>query len=49
MMRPINPSVHPGEILREQFLVPLGMSAGALAKRIHVPRARIERLVAELQ
>jgi antitoxin HigA-1 len=42
MTRAINPSVHPGEILREEFLVPLGMSAGALAKRIHVPRTRIE-------
>jgi addiction module HigA family antidote len=47
MTRAINPPVHPGEILREEFLVPLGMSAGALAKRIHVPRTRIERLVAE--
>jgi hypothetical protein len=46
MMRPINPPVHPGAILREEFLAPLGMSAGALVKRIPVPRARIERLVA---
>jgi hypothetical protein len=27
MTRPINPPVHPGEILCEQFLVPRGMSA----------------------
>jgi addiction module HigA family antidote len=47
MTRAINPPVHPGEILREEFLVPLGMSAGALAKRIRVPRTRIERLAAE--
>ena len=47
MTRAINPPVHPGEILRGEFLVPLGMSAGALAKRIHVPRTRIERLAAE--
>jgi addiction module HigA family antidote len=47
MAHPINPPVHPGEILREEFLVPLGMSAGALAKRLNVPGARIERLVAE--
>ena len=33
--------------MREEFLAPLGMSAGALARRIHVPRTRIERLVAE--
>lgn len=39
--------VHPGEFLREEYLVPLGMSAGALAKRLNVPRTRIERLVAE--
>jgi addiction module HigA family antidote len=47
MARSINPPVHPGEILREEFLVPLGMSAGALAKRLNVPRTRIERMVSE--
>lgn len=41
------PPVHPGEILRDEFLLPLGMSAGALAKKLNVPRTRIERLVAE--
>ncbi|STZ14451.1 Plasmid maintenance system antidote protein [Moraxella caviae] len=30
-MRP----VHPGEILREEYLVPLNMSANALAKTMH--------------
>jgi addiction module HigA family antidote len=40
----LNPS-HPGEVLHELYLVPLGLSAIALAKRIHVPRTRIERLV----
>ena len=39
--------VHPGEFLREEYLVPLGMSAGALAKKLHVPRTRIERIVRE--
>ena len=39
--------VHPGEILREEFLVPLGLSAGAVAKATHVPRTRIERLAQE--
>jgi len=39
MMRPINPPVHPGELLCEEVLVPLGMSAGALAKRISMCRA----------
>jgi addiction module HigA family antidote len=42
-----NPAIHPGEILREQFLEPLGLSAGALAKAIGVPRTRIERIVRE--
>lgn len=39
--------VHPGEILKEEFLVPLGMSAGVLAKKLGVPRTRIERLANE--
>ena len=41
------PPIHPGEILREEFLVPLEMSSYALAKKLHVPRTRIERIVAE--
>ena len=36
--------MHPGEVLREEFLLPLGLSAGALAKACGVPRTRIERL-----
>lgn len=43
----ILPQVHPGGILREKYLIPLGMSAGALAKRLNVPRTRIERLATE--
>lgn len=39
--------IHPGEYLREEYLVPLGMSAGALAKALHLPRTRIERVVKE--
>ena len=39
-----NPS-HPGEVLAFLYLEPLGMSAPALAKRLDVPRTRIERLV----
>lgn len=39
--------VHPGEILREEYLRELHMSAGALAKKLGVPRTRIERLVKE--
>src|SRR6266852_9916717 len=36
--------MHPGEVLRGGFLLPLGLSAGALAKACGVPRTRIERL-----
>lgn len=39
-----NPS-HPGEVLAELYLKPLDLSAIALAKRLNVPRTRIERLV----
>jgi addiction module HigA family antidote len=41
------PPMHPGEVLREEFLVPLGLSAGALAKAMAVPRTRVERIAAE--
>ena len=40
-MRPI----HPGEILREEFLVPLGMSAHALSQAIRVPATRVNDVV----
>ena len=39
--------VHPGEILKHEFLDAMGIRAGKLAKHIHVPRTRIERLVKE--
>ena len=39
-----NPS-HPGEVLTELYLEPIGMSAITLARRLNVPRTRIERLV----
>jgi len=39
--------VHPGEILREEFLKPLGMSPYALAKRLHVPVPRVNDIVLE--
>ncbi len=38
---------HPGEVLRELYLGPLELSPIALARRLHVPRTRIERLVRE--
>jgi len=40
-MRP----VHPGEVLREDFLKPLGMSANALAKALKVPTPRINDVI----
>lgn len=42
-MRPI----HPGEILREEYLAPLGMSAHALAMALRVPAPRINDIVRE--
>jgi len=40
-------AIHPGEILREEFLVPLDMSANALAMELHVPAPRINDVVRE--
>ena len=42
-MRP----VHPGEVLREDFLKPLGMSANALATALKVPASRVNDIVLE--
>lgn len=42
-MRPI----HPGEILREDFLKPLQMSANALSKALHTHRGRVNDIVLE--
>ncbi len=41
------PAMHPGEVLREEFLVPLALSAGKFARICGVPRTRIERIVNE--
>lgn len=37
--------IHPGEVLLEEYLKPLGLTAYAAAKAMKVPRTRIERLV----
>ena len=42
-MRP----VHPGEVLREDYLVPLGLSVNALAIALGVPATRIHEIVKE--
>ncbi|MCU0640070.1 MAG: HigA family addiction module antitoxin [Candidatus Krumholzibacteria bacterium] len=39
--------IHPGEILREEFLVPLGLSANGLAIELKVPAPRISEIVRE--
>ena len=39
--------MHPGEVLRQEFLVPLKLSAGALARKMDLPRTRIERIAEE--
>jgi addiction module HigA family antidote len=39
--------IHPGEILREEFLKPMGISAYKLAKRLRVPPPRINDIVLE--
>jgi antitoxin HigA-1 len=39
--------LHPGEVLREEFLIPFGLSAYRLAKALNVPRTRIERIARE--
>jgi len=41
------PPVHPGEVLRQDFLIPMKLSAYAVAKAVGVPRTRIERLLRE--
>lgn len=39
--------VHPGEVLREEFLIPMNLTPYAVAQAIRVPRTRIERLARE--
>jgi addiction module HigA family antidote len=41
------PPVHPGEILREDFMKPLGLSINKLALHLHVPATRIHEIVHE--
>ena len=39
------PPVHPGEVLKEEFMMPLGLSANALARALRVPANRISSIV----
>jgi addiction module HigA family antidote len=41
------PPLHPGEVLREEFMAPLGLTAYRVAKACRIPRTRIERVVRE--
>ncbi len=42
-----DPPVHPGEMLREKFMVPLNLTANALALALRVPATRISEIVNE--
>jgi addiction module HigA family antidote len=46
MAKELSP-VHPGEVLREEFLTPMKLSPYAVAKACGLPRMRIERLIRE--
>jgi addiction module HigA family antidote len=39
--------IHPGEILREEFMKPLGLSQNALARALNIPPRRINEIVLE--
>jgi addiction module HigA family antidote len=39
--------IHPGEIIREEFMKPLGLSQNALARALRVPPRRINEIVQE--
>lgn len=41
------PPMHPGEMLREEFMKPMGLTPYKIAKACGVPRTRIERVVRE--
>jgi addiction module HigA family antidote len=49
MNNPINAMrpIHPGEVLREEFLLPLNITPHALAMALHVPAPRINDVVRE--
>lgn len=39
------PNIHPGEVLKEEFLLPLGISAYRLAKDLQIPQTRISTII----
>ncbi len=38
-------NIHPGEVLSEEFLLPLGISAYKLAKDIEIPQTRVSEII----
>jgi addiction module HigA family antidote len=46
-MSRILPPVHPGEVLQQEFMSPLGISINALARDLHVPVSRVSKIVNE--
>lgn len=44
-MTELLPNPHPGEILLEEFLKPMGLSQNALARAVHVPPRRVNEIV----
>jgi len=38
-------NIHPGEILNEEFLIPLGISAYRLAKETFIPQTRVSEII----
>ena len=47
MAKTLLPLIHPGEMLREEFMAPLGLSGNALASALSVTAARINEIVQE--
>lgn len=47
MTKKLLPPIHPGEMLREEFMEPLGLSGNALASELGVTAARINEILQE--
>jgi addiction module HigA family antidote len=39
------PNIHPGEVLQEEFLIPLNISAYKLAKETNIPQTRVSEII----
>lgn len=40
-------NIHPGEVLREEFLIPMGITAYRLAKDLKIPQTRVSEILHE--